>query len=58
MYLLREEVNLSLPSIGVKIGNKDHTTVGYACGKIEEKIKKGGDFIKNIEVIKERLYNI
>lgn len=58
MYLLREEVNLSLPSIGVKIGNKDHTTVGYACGKIEEKIKKDGDFIKNIEVIKERLYNI
>lgn len=47
MYLLREETNLSLPSIGVKIGNKDHTTVGYACAKLEEKSKKDGDFIKD-----------
>lgn len=58
MYLLHNELSLSLPSIGVKIGNKDHTTVGYGCEKIEEKIKKDGDFLKDIEVIKERLYNI
>ncbi|MDD5606617.1 MAG: chromosomal replication initiator protein DnaA [Candidatus Pacebacteria bacterium] len=57
MYLLREEINLSLPSIGVKIGNKDHTTVGYACEKIEDKIKKDGEFIKDIEVLKERIYS-
>ena len=57
MYLLREEIGLSLPSIGVKIGNKDHTTVGYACAKLEEKSKKDGDFIKDIEAIKERVYN-
>ncbi|HOK35176.1 MAG TPA: chromosomal replication initiator protein DnaA [Candidatus Pacearchaeota archaeon] len=57
MYLMREEINLSLPSIGVKIGNKDHTTVGYACEKIEEKLKKDGDFFRDLEVIKERLYN-
>lgn len=58
MYLLREELNLSLPSIGVKLGNKDHTTVGYACEKIEEKIKKDGDFIRNLEIIKEKLNTI
>jgi chromosomal replication initiator protein len=57
MYLLREELKLSLPSIGVKLGNKDHTTVGYACEKVEEKIKKEGDFIKEIEILKERLNN-
>ena len=57
MYLLREETGLSLPSIGVKIGNKDHTTVGYACSKLEEKSKKDGEFIKDLEVIKERIYN-
>jgi len=58
MYLLREELNLSLPSIGVKLGNKDHTTIGYGCEKIGEKLKKDGDFIKELEVIKERIYNI
>lgn len=58
MYLLREEVNLSLPSIGIKIGNKDHTTVGYACEKIEEKIKKDGEFLKDIEVIREKINSI
>lgn len=57
MYLLREEINLSLPSIGVKLGNKDHTTVGYACEKVEEKIKKDVDFSKDIEVIRERIYS-
>jgi len=57
MYLFREELNLSLPSIGVKLGNKDHTTVGYACEKIGEKVKKDGDFVKTLETIKERLYN-
>lgn len=58
MYLLREEVNLSLPSIGIKLGNKDHTTVGYACEKIEEKIKKDGEFLKDIEVIREKINSI
>jgi len=57
MYLLREELNLSLPSIGVKLGNKDHTTVGYACEKIREKLRKDGEFIKDFQVIKERIYN-
>ena len=57
MYLFREELNLSLPSIGIKLGNKDHTTVSYGCEKIGEKIKKDEEFVKNLEVIKERLYN-
>ncbi len=57
MYFLREEINLSLPSIGVKLGNKDHTTVGYACEKVGEKIRKDVDFLKDFEVIKERIYN-
>jgi chromosomal replication initiator protein len=57
MYLMREEIGLSLPSIGAKIGNRDHTTVGYACEKTEEKLKKDGDFARDIEAIKERIYN-
>jgi chromosomal replication initiator protein len=57
MYLLREEVSLSLPSIGVRLGNKDHTTIGYGCEKVEEKLKKDSEFIRDFEVIKERVYN-
>lgn len=57
MYLMRNEINLSLPSIGAKIGNKDHTTVSYACEKIEEKMKKDGDFFRDLETIKERIHN-
>lgn len=57
MYLLREELNLSLPSIGVKMGGKDHTTVGYACEKVGEKLKEDEEFSKDIEVIKERIYS-
>ncbi|MCD6094415.1 chromosomal replication initiator protein DnaA [bacterium] len=57
MFLLRREVNLSLPSIGIKMGNRDHTTVEYGLKKVEEKLKKDGDFSKDLEAIKERVYN-
>ncbi|MFH0987424.1 MAG: chromosomal replication initiator protein DnaA [Patescibacteria group bacterium] len=57
MHFLREELALSLPSIGVKLGNKDHTTVGYSCEKVEEKLKKDADFAKEIDVIREKIYN-
>lgn len=55
MYFLREKLKLSLPSIGIKMGNKDHTTVRYGCEKIGEKLKKDLEFQKEIEVIEERL---
>jgi len=55
MYLLRKKLSLSLPEIGVRLGNKDHTTVKYACEKIEENIKKDVNFKKEIEAIEERI---
>lgn len=39
MYLLREEVNSSFPSIGHELGGRDHTTAIHACNKITEDLK-------------------
>ncbi|MFJ4045904.1 chromosomal replication initiator protein DnaA [Microbacterium sp. NPDC089987] len=40
MYLCRERTSLSLPKIGQLFGNRDHTTVMYACKKISELMKQ------------------
>ncbi|WP_336644708.1 chromosomal replication initiator protein DnaA [Microbacterium sp. USHLN186] len=40
MYLCRERTSLSLPKIGQLFGNRDHTTVMYACKKISELMKE------------------
>lgn len=40
MYLLREDFGISFPSIGEKMGGRDHTTVIHSYEKIKEEIKK------------------
>lgn len=40
MYLCRKLTNHSFPEIGTFFGNRDHTTVMFACKKIEEKIEE------------------
>ena len=39
MYILREEFSVSYPSIGEKLGGRDHTTVIHSCEKIKEELK-------------------
>jgi chromosomal replication initiator protein len=39
MYLLREDFNISYPSIGQKLGGRDHTTVIHSCEKIKVDLK-------------------
>jgi chromosomal replication initiator protein len=56
MYLIREELNGSYPFIGEKLGGRDHTTVMYACHKIEKEIQKNETFQQEINLIKERIY--
>jgi len=38
MYLTRAHTSLSLNEIGRLIGNRDHTTVLYACGEVENQM--------------------
>ncbi len=53
MYLLRDMLSLSYPSIAQKIGKRDHTTAIYACKKVEKDINKNPDLNNKILVIKE-----
>ncbi len=39
MYLLREDFSISYPSIGQKMGGRDHTTVIHSCEKIKNDLK-------------------
>ena len=39
MYILREDFNVSYPSIGQKLGGRDHTTVMHSCEKIKNDLK-------------------
>jgi chromosomal replication initiator protein len=58
MYLLREEINVSLPQIGEVLGGRDHTTVMYAIEKISKEIQgdSGSKVGRDIMNIKEQLY--
>tara|TARA_Y100000590_G_C15576948_1_gene960818 strand:+ start:38 stop:802 length:765 start_codon:yes stop_codon:yes gene_type:complete len=55
MYLAKQYTTNSLPDIGRKFSNRDHTTVIHAVKKIDELIKKDNEIKQNIAEIKKRL---
>lgn len=55
MYLLREELKNSYPTIGRKLGGRDHTTVIHACNKIGRETKNNEKIAQEIDLIKLRL---
>ncbi len=57
MYLLREEFKFSYPTIGNKIGGRDHTTVMHACEKITSLLRKDSVLLEEMNSIKKMLYN-
>lgn len=40
MYVMREDFNISYPSIGQKLGGRDHTTVIHSCEKVKEELQR------------------
>lgn len=55
-YLLRQEAGLSLPQIGQYLGGRDHSTVLHACERIAGLLEKDGSVYREIQAIRERLY--
>ena len=56
MYLMRNELQESYPSIGRKFQGKDHTTAIYACEKITRQLEEDGILATELNLIKQRLY--
>ena len=55
MYLAKQLTTNSLPDIGRKFSNRDHTTVIHAVKKIDELIKKDNEIRGSIIEIKKKL---
>ncbi len=55
MYLLREDFNISYPSIGQKLGGRDHTTVIHSCEKVKNDLKEDLSLSQEIGQIRNLL---
>tara|TARA_B100001123_G_C15126963_1_gene953711 strand:- start:622 stop:1134 length:513 start_codon:yes stop_codon:yes gene_type:complete len=55
MYLAKQLTTNSLPDIGRKFSNRDHTTVIHAVKKIDELIKKDSEIKESVNEIKKKL---
>jgi chromosomal replication initiator protein len=55
MYLSKQLTTRSLPEIGRKFGNRDHTTVMHACSRINELMQLDGDFAEGVELLRRML---
>lgn len=52
MYILREDFHVSYPTIGQKLGGRDHTTVIHSCDKIKNNLKVDSLLSKEVEQIR------
>ncbi len=57
MYLIRTETHASLPQIGLVVGGRDHTTVLYACEKIEDLLGTDDGLRRKVLAVREKLYD-
>ncbi len=52
MYILREDFNIPYPTIGQKLGGRDHTTVIHSYEKVKNDLKIDGTLIDEINQIR------
>ena len=52
MYILREDFSISYPSIGQKMGGRDHTTVIHSCEKIKRELNENPELLQELNQIR------
>lgn len=55
MYILREDFDISYPTIGDRLGGRDHTTVIHSYEKIKNVLKENPQLTREIEDIRAML---
>ncbi len=56
MFIIREEIAMSLPAIGQAFGGRDHTTVLHSCEKIGTDIKEDSRLLSDLTRLREALH--
>jgi chromosomal replication initiator protein len=55
MYLLREDYSMPYPTIGQKLGGRDHTTVIHSYEKIKRELKESSSLEREVEQLRSML---
>jgi chromosomal replication initiator protein len=55
MYLTRELIGASLPTIGAAFGGRNHSTVLHAHRKVARELTKASDLARTVLELRERL---
>jgi chromosomal replication initiator protein len=55
MYLAKQLTPRSLPEIGRRFGNRDHTTVMHAVKKVDELMREDESIARDVETLRRRL---
>ena len=55
MYLAKQHTTNSLPDLGRKFSNRDHTTVIHAVKKIDELLKKDNDIRESVATLRKKI---
>ncbi|MFC3125351.1 chromosomal replication initiator protein DnaA [Pseudoroseomonas globiformis] len=57
MYLAKQLTSRSLPEIGRRFGNRDHTTVMHAVSRVAELMQGDSSFAEDVELLRRMLEN-
>jgi chromosomal replication initiator protein len=57
MYLAKQLTSRSLPEIGRKFGNRDHTTVMHGVQRVAELMERDNAFAEDVELLRRMLEN-
>ena len=55
MYLCRKILNESYPNLRDAFKRKDHSTVLYACERVEKDLQRDPSTVKTIELLKNKI---